>query len=242
MVLLGPVITLLAHLSVPDTRTAFAIPGALSAIQISLESAALSLGVLVVVGTPMAFLLARGRLPLARLWEGLLVVSLMMPPLVIGLLLVFMVGQATPIGLLLAHLNLSATNTFLALVIAESYEAAPYFLLGALSAFQAVDQRLETQAAMLGDSPARVFRRVTLPLSAPGLAMALATGWARAIGAFGAVLIVAYHPYGLMMMVYLTLQENGLFVALPFAALLLLISLPLPLAAYAWSARARSRR
>ena len=60
-----------------------------------------------------------------------------------------------------------------------------------------MDPRLEQQAALLGDRPGRVFRRVTLPLAAPGLAMALAVAWARAMGAFGAVIIIAYHPYGL---------------------------------------------
>ncbi len=162
----------------------------------------------------------------------------------IGLLLIFMVGPYTPIGELLnaLPLHLSATNTFLALVIAQVYESAPYYVLGAQAAFSEVDPRLEQQAALLGDRPRRVFRRVTLPLAAPGLAMALAVAWARAMGAFGAVIIIAYHPYGLPLQIYNTLQETGLASALPFALVLLVVALPLPLAAYIWSARARGRR
>jgi molybdate/tungstate transport system permease protein len=87
-----------------------------------------------------------------------------------------------------------------------------------------------------------VFRRVTLPLAAPGLSMALAVAWARAMGAFGAVVVVAYHPYGLPLQIWTTLQETGLASALPFALVLLVVALPLPLAAYIWSARARRRR
>jgi len=155
---------------------------------------------------------------------------------------VFMVGPYTPIGELIGHFNLSATNTFLALVIAQVYESAPYYVLGAMAAFSAVDPMLEQQAALLGDQPRRVFRRVTLPLAAPGLAMALAVAWARAMGAFGAVVIIAYHPYGLPLQIWTTLQETGLPTALPFALVLLVVALPLPLAAYIWSARARSRR
>jgi molybdate/tungstate transport system permease protein len=188
-----------------------------------------TLAVLLLLGTPLARALARGRLPFPRVWEAGVLCSLLLPPLVIGLLLIFMIGPYTPIGELLGHLHLSTTNTFLALVVAEVYESAPYYVLGA-------------QAELLGDRPRRVFRRVTLPLAAPGLAMALAVAWARAMGAFGAVIIIAYNPYGLPLQIYTTLQETGLATALPFALVLLVVALPLPLAAYTWSARARGRR
>ena len=179
------------------------------------------------LGTPLAWLLARGRLPFPRVWEAGLLLVLLLPPLVIGLLLVFMVGPFTPIGHCLGALHLSASNTFLALVIAQVYESAPYYVLGAQAAFASVDPRLEQQAALLGDRPWRVLRRVTLPLAAPGLAMALAVAWARAMGAFGAVIIVAYHPYGLPLQIWTTLQETGLDSALPFALVLLVVALPL---------------
>ena len=108
--------------------------------------------------------------------------SLLLPPLVIGLLLIFMVGPYTAIGQVLGRVHLSATNTFLALVIAEVYESAPYYVLAAQAAFRGVDRELEQQAGLLGDRPARVFRRVTLPLALPGLATALAVAWAQGNG------------------------------------------------------------
>jgi molybdate/tungstate transport system permease protein len=240
--LLGPVITLLAHLSWPQVRAALAVPGALDPLLTSVESGLITLAVLLVLGTPLAWKLARGSLPFPRFWEAGVLCSLLLPPLVIGLLLVFMVGPYTPIGELLGHVHLSATNTFLALVIAEVYESAPYYVLGAQAAFAAVEPAIEEQAALLGDRPSRVARRVTLPLAAPGLAMALAVAWARAMGAFGAVVIIAYHPYGIPLQIWTTLQETGLATALPFALVLLVVALPLPLAAYIWSARARGRR
>ena len=186
--------------------------------------------------------MARGRLPFPRVWEAGVLCSLLLPPLVIGLLLIFMVGPYTPIGELLGHLNLSATNTFLALCIAEVYESAPYYVLSAQAAFSGVDPRLEQQAQLLGDRPSRAFRRVTIPLATPGLAMGLSVAWARAMGAFGAVIIIAYHPFGIPLQIYTTLQETGLASALPFALVLLVVALPLPLAAYIWSARAERRR
>jgi molybdate/tungstate transport system permease protein len=240
--LLGPVITLLIHLSWGDIASALTGPGNLDPLITSLEAGAVTLGVLTVFCTPLAWQLARGRLPFPRVWEAGLLCSLLLPPLVIGLLLIFMVGPYTPIGQVLGWLHQSATNTFLALVIAEVYESAPYYVLGATAAFAGVDTRLEEQAGLLGDRPVRVFRRVTLPLAMPGLAMAMAVAWARAMGAFGAVVIIAYHPYGIPLQIYVTLQETGLASALPFALILLVVALPLPLAAYIWSARAERRR
>jgi len=240
--LLGPVIALLTHLSGSAIASALTGPGAWDPIVVSLAAGGVTLAVLLLLGTPLAWMLARGTLPFPRVWEAGVLCALLLPPLVIGLLLIFLIGPFTAIGRLLSLVHLSATNTFLALVIAEVYESAPYYVLGAQSAFADVDPRMEQQAALLGDRPRRVFRRVTLPLAAPGLAMALAVAWARAMGAFGAVVIVAYHPYGIPLQIWTTLQETGLASALPFALVLLVIALPLPLAAYIWSARARGRR
>ena len=240
--LLGPVIALFFHITPAAVSSALRTPGALTPLVVSLQSGLITLAVLASFGTPLAWMMARGRLPAPRIWEAGVLAALLLPPLVVGLLLIFMVGPLTPIGQVLGHFNLSATNTFFALVIAEVYESAPYYVLGAQAAFAAVDPRMEQQAALLGDRPSRAVRRVTLPLAAPGLAMAMAVAWARAMGAFGAVIIIAYHPYGLPLQIWTTLQETGLASALPFALVLLVVALPLPIAAYLWSARARRRR
>jgi molybdate/tungstate transport system permease protein len=241
VVLLAPLVALAGHVSLHGLAKALEAPGALSPLATSVEASALSLGVLVALGTPAGFLLARGKLPAPRIWEGALLAGLLLPPLVVGLLLVFLVGPLSAIGSVLERVHLSATNTFLALVIAEIYEAGPYYVLGAAAAFAGVDPELEAQAELLGDRPARAMRRVSLPLAAPGLATALAVAWARAMGAFGAVVIIAYHPFGVPMQIWTTLQENGLAAALPYALVLLVVALPLPLGAFWWSARARRR-
>jgi len=239
--LLGPLAALARHLSFGEIHQAFAPPASFDPLVVSLEASAVALALIVAGGTPLAYLLARQRLPCPRLVEIGLVVPLLMPPLVIGLLLVFLFGGTSTLGQGLAHLGLSATNTFLALVLAEIYEAAPYYILGAYAAFSSVDRRYEELGLLLGDRPLQSIRRITVPLASPGLAMALATSWARAMGAFGAVIIVAYHPYGLPMQIWVALEEVGLSGALPYALLLLVAAIPLPILAYLWSARARSR-
>jgi molybdate/tungstate transport system permease protein len=240
--LLGPVIALLAHLSWSSIWSALTLPGALDPLVTSVEAGGVTLAVLALICTPLSVMMARDRLPFPRIWEAGMLCALLLPPLVIGLLLIFLVGPYTPVGSLIGHVHLTATNTFLALVVAEVYESAPYYVLGAQAAFASVDPRLEQQAALLGDPPHRVFRRVTLPLAAPGLAMALATSWARAMGAFGAVVIIAYHPFGIPLQIWTTLQETGVASALPYALVLLVVALPLPLFAYIWSARTARRR
>jgi len=239
LALLGPLGALLAHLSPSAIRSSLSAPQALAPLVTSVEASAIALGVLVAAGTPLAWAMARNRLPAPRLWESGVLVSLLMPPLVIGLLLVFLVGPLTPIGHGLAQLHLSASNTFFALVVAEIYEAAPYYVLGAVAAFSSIEPELEEHARLLGDTWWRSFRRVTLPLAAPGLSSALTMAWARAMGAFGAVLVIAYHPYGLPMQIWVTLQQTGLAAALPFVLVLLVVALPLPVLAYVWTARAR---
>jgi molybdate/tungstate transport system permease protein len=242
LLLVAPIGVLVGHLTPRSVWDALRAPGALDPLAVSLESGGITLAILLVAGLPLGWMLARRRLPLHRLWETGILCTLLLPPLVIGLLLVFLVGPLTPGGHALAFLHLNATNTLFALVVAEVYESAPIFVLGVQAAFGSVDPLLEQQAWLLGDAPRTVVRRVTLPLAAPGIAMALAVAWARAMGAFGAVIIIAYHPYGLPLQIWTTLQETGLASALPFALVLLVVALPLPVLAYAWSVHARARR
>lgn len=244
-VLLAPFVELLVHLSphqISHTLTEKGSPG-LGPLWRSLGASGIALGVMVLFGTPLAYLLARKRLPLGGLVEAGLVVPLAMPPLVIGLLLIFLIGPASPLGSSLdqAAPNIFGINTFFALVVAEFYEAAPYFVLSAHAAFSSVPERLEHDAMALGDGRLGAFRRVTLPLAAPGLAAGLAMSWARAMGAFGAVVIVAYDPPGLPMAIDTGLQGFGLNGALPYGLLLVIAVLPLPLLALLWSSRARNR-
>lgn len=244
VVLLAPLIVLLLQVSPHDIRMNLDQPGALDPLWISLEASAMALAAMLVLGTPLAYLLARGRLRFARLVEAGIVVPLLMPPLVIGLLLIFLIGQAGPVGRVVTGIdpNVFGVNTMFALVVAEFYEGAPYYIISAAAALAVVDPRLEQDAELLGDRRVRAFRRVTLPLAAPGIATGIAIAWARAMAAFGAVLIVAYNPSGLPIDIDKTFIADGLSPALVVALLLVVAALPLPMIALVWSARARGRK
>lgn len=194
----------------------------------SLVASGLSLAIILAGGTPLAFWLS--QLPTSRqFWaELLLSVPLLLPPLVIGLVLAYAIGPDS-----VTHL--AWTNTLAGLVLAEVYEAGPYYVFVAWSAFRSIPASLWETALTLGFTPVRSLFRVLIPLAAPGLAVGAAMAWSRAIGAFGAPIVVSYHPMGLPVGIWVTLEEFGLPAALPVALLLVAASLPLPLAALGWA-------
>jgi molybdate/tungstate transport system permease protein len=199
---------------------------------VSLEASGLALLIIVGAGTPLAWWLSeQPRWPLAI--EIALTVPLMLPPLVIGLVLAYLVGfsGAIPLGW---------TNTFAGLVTAEVYEAAPYYVFVAWTAFRALPAAQWESALSLGWPPVRSFFKVVLPLTGPGLATGAAMAWSRAIGAFGAPIVMSYHPTGLPVGLWITLEEFGLPAALPVALLLVLVALPVPLLVMGWARHADS--
>jgi len=105
LALLGPVIALLTHLSGSAIASSLTAPGALDPLLVSVESGLVTLAVLAVICTPLAWLLAQGKLPFPQVWEAGLLCSLLLPPLVIGLLLIFLVGPYTLIGGWLSDLH-----------------------------------------------------------------------------------------------------------------------------------------
>lgn len=199
---------------------------------VSLESSGLALLIIAGAGTPLAWWLSQQpRWPLAI--EIALTVPLMLPPLVIGLVLAYLVGFSGVIPL-------GWTNTFAGLVTAEVYEAAPYYVFVAWTAFRALPPAQWESALSLGWPPLRSFLKVVLPLTGPGLAAGAAMAWSRAVGAFGAPIVVSYHPTGLPVGLWITLEEFGLPAALPVALLLVLVALPVPLLVMGWARHADS--
>jgi len=237
--LLLPLVALLLHVSFLDVWKQWKESGG-QPLWTSLWTSFFSMAVILLFGTPLGWLLARRQTKRWKVVELVLLVPLLMPPLVIGLLLVYFYGPYGPIGSVLGHFGVSASNSNLAVILAQLYESVPYYVFSAQAAFRQVDQRLERTSMSLGVRPWQTFRRITLPLAWPGLTVGFAMSFARAIGAFGAVIVVAYHPYTLPVSIWIALQEQGLPAALPLALLLLLVGLPLPIFAFAGRRQARA--
>jgi ABC-type Fe3+/spermidine/putrescine transport system ATPase subunit/ABC-type sulfate transport system permease component len=209
--LLLPFIAAIPQVWLADWRSVdMAALGRASAV--SVGSATLASALIALGGIPLGYLLARvpGRAVAAL---GFLVqLPLALPPLASGILLLFLLGYRSPLGRLTDG---GLTDSFLGIVLAEMFVAAPFLIIAARSAFAAVDPVLEGVAATLGHGRLATFLRVSLPLAWPTTRSGLLLAWLRGFGEFGATVMVAYHPYSLPVYTYVAFGSQGLPAMLP---------------------------
>ncbi len=203
-------------------------PTIATAMRLSLVSATLATALCLVLGLPLAWVLARSRAPGVRLLRALVTVPLVLPPVVGGVALLLLLGRRGLIGgLLYEHLGLSLPFTTAAVVLAEAFVAMPFLVLAVEGALRGADARFEEAAATLGASRWYTFRRVTLPLITPGVAAGTVLAWARAMGEFGATVTFAGSFPGttqtMPLAVYLALETDPE-AAITLALLLLAVS------------------
>jgi molybdate transport system permease protein len=160
------------------------------ALLVSLKTNLIAQAIVIGVGTPAAYLIARG-VPLRPVVVGVIELPLVLPPLVAGLGLLYTFGNKGLLGDVVEVLGVRVALTQVAVVLAIVFVSSPFYIRWAINAFEAVDATLVDAARTLGASPMRVFRRVTMPLAAPGLAAGATLALARGLGEFGATLIFA---------------------------------------------------
>jgi molybdate transport system permease protein len=165
---------------------------ALSALRLSLETAAMSTVLCIVLGGPLAVVLARGRLRGLRFLRSIVLLPLVLPPVVGGLALLYLLGRTGLVGkgLDLAF-GITIPFTTAAVVISQTFVALPFLVVALEGALRTAGRRYEAVAATLGASPALAFRRVTVPLVLPGLASGAVLAFARCMGEFGATITFA---------------------------------------------------
>ncbi len=178
-----------------------------SALLTSLVTASIAATVIALLGTPLAYLLSRGRGFASRLLTALVALPLALPPLMSGLLLLYVLGPYTKAGRLFDG---GLTESRLGIVLAQTFVAAPFLVIAARAAFASVDPALEDMAASLGHGPLARFLRVAIPAALPGIAAGLLLCWLRAFGEFGATVILAYHPYSLPVFTFVQFGGSGL--------------------------------
>jgi molybdate transport system permease protein len=167
-------------------------PEVAQALRLSLVTASTATVVCLVLGVPLAWLLARASFPGRRLVRALVTVPLVLPPVVGGVALLLLLGRRGVVGQYLeAWFGWSLPFTTTAVVVAEAFVAMPFLVLAVEGALRAGDRRFEEAAATLGASAWTTFRRVTLPLAAPGVTAGAILCFARALGEFGATITFA---------------------------------------------------
>jgi molybdate transport system permease protein len=160
-------------------------------VRFSLAAAAVATLAIVPPGLAVAWLLARGRFPGKALVETVVSLPLVMPPVATGFVLLELFGRRGPFGALLHRLDLDVIFTARGVMLAMAVMSFPLLARGARVAFEEVDPRLEQIGRTLGASDLRVFFTLTLPLAARGLASGVLLAFARALGEFGATIVVA---------------------------------------------------
>jgi molybdate transport system permease protein len=163
----------------------------LSPILLSLRVAVLATALTLIAGLGLARLFTSRAVPLRRVWESLILLPMVFPPTITGYLLLVLFGRRSPVGELLSRLGLSVVFTWAAAVIASFVVSLPLMFQSCKAALRSVDSQLENAARTLGLVEGRVFLRVTLPLATPGILSGTALSFARALGEFGATLMVA---------------------------------------------------
>ncbi|HEY3603104.1 MAG TPA: molybdate ABC transporter permease subunit [Sporichthyaceae bacterium] len=167
-------------------------PTVREALRLSLETASEATLLAIVLGVPLAVLLAHGRFPGRSLLRALVTVPLVLPPVVGGVALLTALGRAGFVGKRLYDFNgYSLPFTTSAVVVAETFVAMPFLVIAVEGALRGSDLRYAEAAATLGASRWTIFRTVTLPLVAPGVMAGAVLCWARALGEFGATITFA---------------------------------------------------
>lgn len=171
-------------------------PEAVSALGLSLVTGTIATMVCVVLGVPLALLIARSGARVAALLRAVVTVPLVLPPMVGGVALLFLLGRNGWLGALLAEVGVKVPFTTAAVVIAQTFVALPFLVLALEGSLRSTGIGYEQAAAALGAGRWRILWRVTLPLAAPGLIAGIVLCFARAIGEFGATALFAGNAPG----------------------------------------------
>ena len=222
-----PLVALL--LSVPPAELVENLrkPQVRQAISVSLKTTTITTGVTILFGTPVAYLLARRRFPLRRAIDTLIDLPIVLPPAVAGIALLITFGRQGLIGGWLAELGVHVAFTQAAVIMAQTFVAAPFYIKAASIGFAAVNEELEQAASIDGAGTWQVFRHVTVPLAWAAILGGSIMTWARALGEFGATILFAGNFLGRTQTMPLAIYigfELDLDVALTLAAILVVLS------------------
>ncbi len=211
--LVVPLVGLVARAPWTSLGQQLTAPGVLDALRLSVVTASCAAAVCLVLGVPLAWVLARVRFPGRRLLRTVVTVPLVMPPVVGGVALITAFGRNGVVGRwLFAATGWSMPFTTTAVVMAQTFVSLPFLVLSVEGALRSTDSRFDEVAATLGATRWVTFWQVTLPLAAPGVISGLVLAWARALGEFGATITFAGNTPGitqtLPLKVYAALQTD----------------------------------
>jgi molybdate transport system permease protein len=203
-----PLIGLVARAPWSEAWDALGSPETLRGLRLSLVVSVSALGLTLVFGTPLAYVLARSDFRGLRLVRGLVILPMVLPPVVAGVGLLTALGRRGILGSFLLKLGVSLPFTTAAAALAAAFVAAPFFVVTLEAGFRSADRSLEDAAATLGASRATILRTITLPAVKPSIAAGATLCWARALGEFGATILFAGNLEGRTQTAPLAIYQN----------------------------------
>jgi ABC-type sulfate transport system permease component len=222
--LAAPIVLIEQGMSWHDVSVTYHDPQTRAALVTSLTTATVSTAIIALLGVPLAYLLARLRFPGKMVISVLIFLPLVLPPVSAGILLLVLYGPYGTVGQLLSPHGLSLVDSASGIVIAQVFVSAPFAVVAARSSFDALDPEFEEAAASMGANLWQSFYHVALPMARAGILAGLVLSWMRALGEFGATVILAYHPYSLPVLNFVDLSSTGLTESLPLALLALIVT------------------
>ncbi|MEO8971430.1 MAG: ABC transporter permease subunit [Ktedonobacteraceae bacterium] len=222
--LVSPIGYFLFQLPWRDVPGQLSDPIAIASLVTSLLASSVALVIIAILGVPLGYILARRTFAGRGILTMLIYLPLVFPPVVSGILLLLLYGPYGPIGGPFTNAGFELDSSFTGVVLTHIFVAAPFVIIAARAAFEAVDPALEQVAVTLGKGSWEIFWRVNLPVARVGVVAGLLLGWLRALGEFGATVVMAYHPYTLPVYIYVQLSGTGVDAALPLALLTLAVS------------------
>jgi len=222
-----PVVALLMRVPLTTMGEYLTKPVVLDALRLSLFTSLTSLALIVILGTPLAYVLGRRNFPGKRLLETLVEVPLVMPPAVAGVALLLAFGRRGLLGPAIEGAGLQIAFSTAAVVVAQTFVASPFYIRAAQGAFQSVPVDLPESASTEGAGEWARFQRILLPLALPGMASGAIVAWARALGEFGATILFAGSFQGrtqTMPLAIYSALESDMNAAIVISAILVVVS------------------
>lgn len=207
-----PILSMVVWTVSEESWSAMASPVALSALWVSMKTTSATMVVLILVGTPAAYLLARAEFPGSRAVNTLVELPIVLPPSAAGIALLLAFGRLGLLGEYLSVFGITLSFTTVAVVMSQIFVAVPFYVRQAAIGFGEVDRNIEEAAMVDGADGFATFFQITIPLAFPALVAGAITAWARALGEFGATIIFAGNFQGVTqtipLAIYTEFQSN----------------------------------
>jgi len=222
--LLSPIVNVILITSGPSLVSAFFDSQVQFSIFLSFYTAGVATLIAFLLGTPLAYVLARKNFPFKETIDSLIDIPILLPHTVAGIALLTLFGEAGILGQLFKSLNIRFIDTIFGIIIAQLFVSSPFYIKTVRESFEKIDPRYHNVARTLGASPSQAFFKIEFPLATHSMVSGAILCWARAISEFGAVIILAYYPPIASILIYQRFVSYGLSSALPVTTLLIFVT------------------